>query len=209
MLNVLLVQWIRRFIVIVFPIRSRSVCTMSNCRRAVLVVWVISLLLTAPVLFTKVSFLWHKFWSPSVNKLLPSRQRRWSIDCDQDGKRDKGTHLYTVLIVGLVSRLFRLRSEGCHMLHLLSKGQLLPHQMNAVCVIMNDTPATRQGTMSEQLWSLLPYGLSLASVIWVNSDSQMAYTYIKKCKSNSSTIVRRTCRMIAVLPNTIAYIFLL
>lgn len=43
-----------RFIVIVFPIRSRSVCTMSNCRRAVLIVWIVSLLLTAPVLFTKV-----------------------------------------------------------------------------------------------------------------------------------------------------------
>ena len=35
--------------------RSRSVCTMSNCRRAVLIVWVISLLLSAPVLFSKVS----------------------------------------------------------------------------------------------------------------------------------------------------------
>ncbi|XP_032777367.2 cholecystokinin receptor type A [Daphnia magna] len=44
---------LERFIVIVFPIRSRSVCTMSNCRRAVLVVWIVSLLLTAPVLFTK------------------------------------------------------------------------------------------------------------------------------------------------------------
>lgn len=37
-----------------FPIRSRSLCTMSNCRRAVAVVWLISLLLTAPVLLTKV-----------------------------------------------------------------------------------------------------------------------------------------------------------
>jgi hypothetical protein len=43
-----------RFIVIVFPIRSRSLCTMSNCRRAVLAVWIVSLLLTAQVLFTKV-----------------------------------------------------------------------------------------------------------------------------------------------------------
>ena len=43
-----------RFIVIVFPIRSRSLCTMSNCRRAVMAVWIVSLLLTAPVLVTKV-----------------------------------------------------------------------------------------------------------------------------------------------------------
>uniref|UniRef100_A0A0P4VXT6 G-protein coupled receptors family 1 profile domain-containing protein n=1 Tax=Scylla olivacea TaxID=85551 RepID=A0A0P4VXT6_SCYOL len=42
---------IERFIVIVFPMRSRSLCTMSNCRRSVMVVWVMSLLLASPVIF--------------------------------------------------------------------------------------------------------------------------------------------------------------
>ncbi|XP_042866741.1 allatostatin-A receptor-like [Penaeus japonicus] len=40
---------LERFIVIVFPMRSRSLCTMSNCRRSVLFVWLISLLLACPV----------------------------------------------------------------------------------------------------------------------------------------------------------------
>ena len=46
----------RRFIVIVFPMRSRSICTMTNCRRSLIVVWGLSLLLASPVLWTKVQF---------------------------------------------------------------------------------------------------------------------------------------------------------
>ncbi|XP_045620411.1 galanin receptor 2b [Procambarus clarkii] len=41
---------LERFIVIVFPMRSRSLCTMSNCRRSVLFVWVASLLLACPII---------------------------------------------------------------------------------------------------------------------------------------------------------------
>merc|ERR1711997_1302546 len=33
--------------------RSRSICTMTNCRRSLIVVWGLSLLLAAPVLWTK------------------------------------------------------------------------------------------------------------------------------------------------------------
>jgi len=44
-----------RFIVIVFPMESRSLCTISNCRRAIVLVWVVSVILTSPVIFTKVS----------------------------------------------------------------------------------------------------------------------------------------------------------
>lgn len=44
-----------RFIVIVFPMKSRSVCTISNCRRAIVLVWLVSVILTSPVIFTKVS----------------------------------------------------------------------------------------------------------------------------------------------------------
>ncbi|XP_066995810.2 allatostatin-A receptor [Anabrus simplex] len=43
---------LERFLVIVFPMKSRSYCTLSNCRRAILVVWFVSLLITAPVLYT-------------------------------------------------------------------------------------------------------------------------------------------------------------
>uniref|UniRef100_T1JNM4 G-protein coupled receptors family 1 profile domain-containing protein n=1 Tax=Strigamia maritima TaxID=126957 RepID=T1JNM4_STRMM len=44
---------LERFVVIVFPMRSRSLCTMHNCRRALFAVWVMSVLITVPVLFTK------------------------------------------------------------------------------------------------------------------------------------------------------------
>ncbi|XP_071532207.1 galanin receptor 2a-like isoform X1 [Panulirus ornatus] len=44
---------LERFIVIVFPMRSRSLCTMSNCRRSVLFVWVASLLLACPIIKVK------------------------------------------------------------------------------------------------------------------------------------------------------------
>ncbi|CAL8104804.1 unnamed protein product [Orchesella dallaii] len=42
-----------RFIVIVFPMRSRSVCTLSNCRKALCFVWTFAIGLSLPVLLTK------------------------------------------------------------------------------------------------------------------------------------------------------------
>lgn len=44
-----------RYIVIVHPMRSRALCTSSNCRRALLLVWGLSLLLALPVVYTNVS----------------------------------------------------------------------------------------------------------------------------------------------------------
>ena len=44
-----------RYIVIVHPMRSRALCTSSNCRRALLLVWSLSLLLALPVAYTNVS----------------------------------------------------------------------------------------------------------------------------------------------------------
>ncbi|CAG7726589.1 unnamed protein product [Allacma fusca] len=41
---------LERFIVIVFPMRSRSLCTLSNCRKAIILVWVVALLLSTPVI---------------------------------------------------------------------------------------------------------------------------------------------------------------
>ena len=45
-----------RFVVIVYPYHSRSLCTMGNCRRVVMIVWVLSTFLAVPVIWTKVSF---------------------------------------------------------------------------------------------------------------------------------------------------------
>ncbi|CAL4068198.1 unnamed protein product, partial [Meganyctiphanes norvegica] len=42
---------LERFIVIVFPMRSRSLCTMSNCRKSVMLVWSASILLACPVIW--------------------------------------------------------------------------------------------------------------------------------------------------------------
>ncbi|XP_067129971.1 allatostatin-A receptor-like [Centruroides vittatus] len=44
---------LERFVVIVFPIRSRSVCTMSNCKKLMIFVWIVSLLLAIPAVATK------------------------------------------------------------------------------------------------------------------------------------------------------------
>lgn len=46
-----------RFIVIVFPMRSRSLCTLSNCRKAILFVWLSATILSMPVMLIKVSHL--------------------------------------------------------------------------------------------------------------------------------------------------------
>ena len=47
---------LERFVVIVYPIYSRSVCTLGNCRRVVMVVWFLSIFLAIPVIFTKVKY---------------------------------------------------------------------------------------------------------------------------------------------------------
>ncbi|KAL0268735.1 UNVERIFIED_CONTAM: hypothetical protein PYX00_010558 [Menopon gallinae] len=50
-LNLLAVT-VERFLVIVFPMKSRTLCTNSNTVRAIMGVWLMSVLLAAPVLFT-------------------------------------------------------------------------------------------------------------------------------------------------------------
>ncbi|XP_064477213.1 cholecystokinin receptor type A-like [Ornithodoros turicata] len=44
---------LERFVVIVFPIHSRSVCTMSNCKRLMVCVWVVSFVVAIPIIFVK------------------------------------------------------------------------------------------------------------------------------------------------------------
>ncbi|XP_046390923.1 galanin receptor 2a-like [Ischnura elegans] len=47
---------LERYIVIVYPMRSRSFCTISNCRRAIIVVWIFAFILAGPVISTKGSY---------------------------------------------------------------------------------------------------------------------------------------------------------
>ena len=61
-----------RFIVIVFPMKSRSICTMTNCCRSLIFVWGLSLLLAAPVIWTKVCTVpeicfFDFLWSADIN----------------------------------------------------------------------------------------------------------------------------------------------
>lgn len=46
---------IERFLVIVYPIRARSFCTVSRSRKGLICVWVLALVLALPILYTKVS----------------------------------------------------------------------------------------------------------------------------------------------------------
>ncbi|XP_063220322.1 galanin receptor type 2-like isoform X1 [Bacillus rossius redtenbacheri] len=47
---------VERFVVIVFPMQSRFLCTIRNCRCSVGLVWLLSFALAAPVLYTKETF---------------------------------------------------------------------------------------------------------------------------------------------------------
>ncbi|XP_042224650.1 allatostatin-A receptor-like [Homarus americanus] len=44
---------LERYIVIVYPMRSRTFCTLSNCRRAIIGVWCVSLVLSVPAGITQ------------------------------------------------------------------------------------------------------------------------------------------------------------
>lgn len=50
-LNLVAVSF-ERFFVIVFPMKARRFCTLNNCRRGLVVVWLLAFLLAAPVLVT-------------------------------------------------------------------------------------------------------------------------------------------------------------
>ena len=43
-----------RFLVIVYPMKARRLCTLSTSRKGLLLVWTLAIVLAAPVLFTKV-----------------------------------------------------------------------------------------------------------------------------------------------------------
>ncbi|KAG1649774.1 hypothetical protein GQR58_028663 [Nymphon striatum] len=51
------------YIVIVYPMKSRSLCTTSNCRKVLFVVWILAIILTAPVLITNY---WRSVSQPEV-----------------------------------------------------------------------------------------------------------------------------------------------
>ena len=46
---------LERFVVIVYPYHARSLCTLGNCRKVVTTVWILSLFLAIPVIWTKAS----------------------------------------------------------------------------------------------------------------------------------------------------------
>lgn len=46
---------IERFLVIVYPMRARSWCTMSSTRKGLVIIWGLALILSTPVLITRVS----------------------------------------------------------------------------------------------------------------------------------------------------------
>lgn len=48
---------IERFLVIVYPMRARSFCTVSRSRKGLVCVWLLALVLAVPILFTRVSLL--------------------------------------------------------------------------------------------------------------------------------------------------------
>lgn len=50
---------LERFVVIVYPYHSRSLCTLGNCRRVVTTVWVLSIFLAIPVIWTKDVFTYY------------------------------------------------------------------------------------------------------------------------------------------------------
>ncbi|UYV83540.1 hypothetical protein LAZ67_23001415 [Cordylochernes scorpioides] len=43
-----------RFLVIAFPMRARRLCTLNRCRQGLVLIWLLALVLSAPVLATKV-----------------------------------------------------------------------------------------------------------------------------------------------------------
>lgn len=49
-----------RFVVIVFPMKSRTLCTVSNMVKAVLGVWLLAFILAIPVIFTTVIMVLRK-----------------------------------------------------------------------------------------------------------------------------------------------------
>ena len=63
---------IYRFIVIVIPIKCRWICTVTNCKRSLVIVWALSLVLAVPVLFTKVIMIKH-WLGPKGPHLMLSR----------------------------------------------------------------------------------------------------------------------------------------
>jgi hypothetical protein len=46
---------IERFLVIVYPMRARSFCTVSRSRKGLVLVWLLALTLAVPIVYTKVS----------------------------------------------------------------------------------------------------------------------------------------------------------
>lgn len=80
-----------RYIVIVHPMKSRALCTLTNCRKALLVVWLLSVVLALPVVYT------NENWSvkyientTSADGSVPPRAGRELeyFECTEDSNLD-------------------------------------------------------------------------------------------------------------------------
>ncbi|XP_050728245.1 allatostatin-A receptor-like isoform X2 [Eriocheir sinensis] len=88
---------LERYLVIVYPMRSRSFCTLSNCRRAILGVWCISLVLSVPAGYTQDVYS-VTYFNVTHNVTV--------THCDTGGDHDLTFAVYRLVIVFLLPALF-------------------------------------------------------------------------------------------------------
>ncbi|XP_050728236.1 cholecystokinin receptor type A-like isoform X2 [Eriocheir sinensis] len=88
---------LERYLVIVYPMRSRSFCTLSNCRRAILGVWCISLVLSVPAGYTQDVYS-VTYCNVTHNVTV--------YHCDTGGDHDLTFAVYRLVIVFLLPALF-------------------------------------------------------------------------------------------------------
>ncbi|XP_032786964.2 C-X-C chemokine receptor type 4 [Daphnia magna] len=92
---------LERYLVIVYPMKSRSFCTLHNCRRALIAVWIFALLLTAPSVWARdsVTYIYYN------NKT--SVAVHYCMDTGDIGQ-DQGLGAYSGFVIALYQLLIML-----------------------------------------------------------------------------------------------------
>ncbi|XP_063866283.1 galanin receptor type 2-like isoform X2 [Scylla paramamosain] len=88
---------LERYLVIVYPMRSRSFCTLSNCRRAIVLVWCISLVLSLPAGYAQDVYS-MTYFNATHNVTV--------YHCATGGEHDLVFAVYRLIIVFLLPALF-------------------------------------------------------------------------------------------------------
>ncbi|XP_045104581.1 allatostatin-A receptor-like isoform X2 [Portunus trituberculatus] len=88
---------LERYLVIVYPMRSRSFCTLSNCRRAIVLVWCISLVLSLPAGYAQDVYS-MTYFNATHNVTV--------YHCATGGELDLIFAVYRLIIVFLLPALF-------------------------------------------------------------------------------------------------------